>query len=92
MENHPQKSRGKKPKCTKVREHGRLLVFGKGINMAQTTDTESTLVVGRVRGRNYSTARLKRRIVETWGHILEQFPVVLTMTGEFFAPIFAHLD
>lgn len=58
--------------------------------MAQAPDTESSVFDGKVRGYNYSTKRLKRWMVEIWGHVLEQLQAVLTMTRGWFSLIFAQ--
>lgn len=50
---------GKQSKLSKTRERGRLLVFGEGIGMDKAALTQSTILVGRVRVRNYTSSRLK---------------------------------
>jgi len=49
----------KKSKLSKFWEHDWLLVFGAGITMAQVALKKSTVLVGKVRGRNYTLAHLR---------------------------------
>jgi len=44
------KATKKKSRNSKIRERDRGLIFEEGISMAQATLTESTMLVGRVRG------------------------------------------
>lgn len=50
----------KKSRNSKIRERDRRLIFGEGISMAQAALTESTVLVGRVRGQNYSQMHLRK--------------------------------
>lgn len=54
-----------------------MLVFGEGIGMDKAALTESTVIVGRVRGRNYLPICLKYWTMEVWGNVLEKFPAIL---------------
>lgn len=56
--------------------------------MEKVALTESTMLVGRVRGRNYSLGRLKKWTVEVWGNVMEQLPAVLSMSKGWFSLIF----
>ena len=60
--------------------------------MSQAVETESTMIVNRVRGQNYSTTMLKQWTVEICGHILDQLSTILTMMRGWFALIFTNLD
>lgn len=50
----------KRSKLSKIRERGRLLVFGVGISMDQATLTKSRVLVRKVRGWNYTPVTLKK--------------------------------
>lgn len=60
--------------------------------MAQAALTESILLIGRVRGQNYTPARLKRWTMEIWGHSMDQMLVVITMTRGCFSLTFLQPD
>jgi len=53
-------------------------------------DMATTILVGRVRGRNYSTARLKQWVAEIWSQHFVDFPFVQTFVRGWFALIFAR--
>ena len=65
------KTKKKKTRCTKSREKSRELVFDEGVSMQQDEETEQTVLVGRVRGRNYTSATLTIWTFKIWGNILE---------------------
>lgn len=80
----------KRHMCTKSREHKRNLIFGEGIGMEKLEETSQTILVGCVRGRNYTTVRLKIWTTKIWGKFLEQLLGVLTMNRGWFALFFPH--
>ena len=82
----------KKMWCTRNREKYRELVFGKGVSMWKAKETKKIVLVGRVRGWNYTSDRLQRRTSEIYGNILEKLPVVLTMNRGWFSLILPHHD
>lgn len=80
----------KKHKCIKSHEKKRDLVFDEGIGMDKLEQTLQTVLAGRVRGRNYTNARLKIWPKKIWGNILEQLLGVLTMNRGWFSLIYPH--
>lgn len=73
LEDHltaPRSSKGKKLKCVKASGKNLELYFGVGVQMGEVVDTTNKVLVGRVRGRAYSVARLRLCVMEIWGHIL----------------------
>lgn len=55
-------------------------------------DFTDRVLVGRIRGRNYSAERLKAWATEVWGHHLVDIPFMQTFVRGCFALIFAHAD
>lgn len=81
----------KKSKLTKICERNTRLVFGAGITMAQVGLTENIVLVGGVRGRNYTPAWLQKWTVEVWGNLLAQLPGIITLSRDWFTLIFSQL-
>jgi len=91
----PAKMPFKQPKKSinsKIRERDRRLIFGEGITMAQVALTERIVLVGRVRGWNYTPMCLWKWMVENWGKLLIQLPGILSLSRGWFALFFSHPD
>jgi len=92
---HPEKakivesSRGKKKRCVKPKTRDIFIDWEEDFQWQDTMDMAVTVLVGRVRGRNYSAARLKQWVTEIWGHHLDDLPIVQTFVCGWFSLRFA---
>lgn len=83
--------KGKKHKTTKNKLN-RKYFFGCDRGMEDLEHTAATVLVGKVRGRKNSTARLIQWTREIWGGLLETLPEVLLLSRGWFSLSFALPD
>jgi len=83
---------GKKYRCFKSREQDIFLRLEEDIQWGDIMEFADRVLVGRIRGRNYSAARLKTWATEVWGQHLVDIPVVQTFVRGWFALRFARAD
>lgn len=57
----------KKSNCIKVCNKGSQLILGEGLPMAEVINTANRVLVGQVRGTNYSAPHLRKWILNIWG-------------------------
>lgn len=55
-------------------------MLGEGIKLGEFMGMANRMLVGRVRGRNYSLVHFKKWVVEVWGLVLHVLPLVANMT------------
>lgn len=91
---HPPPPQGtkKKYKCFKCKADDIFLRLEEDIQWGEVMDFADRVLVGRIRGRNYSAARLKVWAAEVWGHHLVDIPFVETFVRGWFALRFACAD
>lgn len=91
---HPPPRSGpkKKYRCFKFREEDIFLRLEEDIQWGEIMDFADWVLVGRIRGRNYSAARLKALASEVWGHHLVDIPFVQTFVRGWFALRFARAN
>lgn len=82
--------KGRKHRSTK-NKHNRNSNFGSDRGMDDLEHTAAIMLVGKVRGRKYTTARLKHWTVEIWGGVLETLPDISLLTRGWFTLSFALL-
>lgn len=80
---------GKKHRTTK-NKFNKIINFGRDCGMADLAHIAATMLVGKVRGRKYSNARLKQWTREIWGGSLDTLPEVLLLTKGWFSLTFAQ--
>lgn len=82
----------KKSKCFKSKEDEYFLRLEEDIQWGEVMEFADCVLVGRIRGRNYTAARLKTWAAEVWGQHLVDIPVVQTFVRGWFALRFARAD
>jgi len=83
---------GKKVKCVKARNQSIALRLGDDIQWGEAMDAANMVLVGRVRGRNYSTAKLRQWTAKIWGHYLTELPFVQTFVRDWFTLRFSRAE
>lgn len=69
----------RKIKCVKATSKDLTLKFGEGLTMGEVVDTAGKVLVDTVRGRAYSTERLRLWVKEIWGNIFKDIPEAQTL-------------
>lgn len=82
----------KKYKCFKSRVENVIIWLGEDIQWGDSMDTVDQVLVGRIRGRSYTTTRLKLWTLEVWGHHLADFPFIQTFVRGWFALHFSRAE
>jgi len=82
----------KKYRCFKSKADDIFLRLEEDIQWGETMDFADRVLVGCIRGRNYSAACLKTWATEVWGQHLVDIPFVQTFVRGWFALRFACVD
>lgn len=75
----------KKGRCLRAVDTDINLTFGEDVPMADVMDMARKVLVGRVRGRNYTVERLRQWTMEIWGSLLKELPVIRVLARGWFA-------
>lgn len=81
-----------KYRCFKSRVEDTFLRLEEDIQWGEVMDFADRVLVGRIRGTNYSAARLKTWATDVWGQHLVDVPFVQTFVRGWFAFRFARAD
>jgi len=90
--NHPNRGPKRKNKCFKTEVDDVFLRLEEDIRLGEAMDFADRVLVGRIRGRSYTAARLKTWATAVWGHHLADIPFVQTFVRGWFALRFARAD
>lgn len=88
----PVRNPKRRNKCFKTKENDVFLRLEEDIRLGEAMDFADRVLVGRIRGRNYTATRLKSWAVAVWGHHLAEIPFVQTFVRGWFAMRFARAD
>lgn len=88
----PPRDPKQKYKCSKSKEDDIFLRLEEDIRWAEMMDFADRVLVGRIKGRNYTAAQLKTWATEVWGHHLVNIPHVQTFVRGWFTLRFARAN
>lgn len=88
----PVRNPKRRNKCFKSKGDDVILRLEANIRLGEAMDFADRVLVGRIRGRNYTAARLKTWATEVWGHHLAEIPFMQTFVRGWFAMRFACVD
>lgn len=75
-----QRKNEKKVKCARLKEAVKSLILGAGIGHNDIMESAGKVLVSRVKGRNYSAARLNKWAMEEWAKDINSLSLVCTLT------------
>jgi len=71
-------------RCLKVVDRDINLSLGEDLSMGEVADIAKKVLVGGVRGQNYTVERLHLSTLEIWGTLLKEMPTIRVLTGGWF--------